>query len=70
VSPVRKIDGVLMYSVQDVADKLGVSTFSIERYVRAGRISAVKIGRETLISQDALHAFLKGQSTRATGRTG
>lgn len=46
------------YSVQEVADILKVSKRTIFRYLQAGQLHAVKIGKSYRISQEQLEAFL------------
>lgn len=51
------------YSTQDVADRLGVSIFTIRRYIQAGKLEAIKLDGGYRVSRTALDAFL---SLRAT----
>ena len=51
-------------SVEEVAQELGASVASIRRYVRAGRLKAVKVGRRALVLPDELHRFLTGREAR------
>ncbi len=49
---------------QQVADALGLSLTSIKRFIKAGRIKAVKIGRLSRIPAEELERFaaeLKGE---------
>jgi len=52
------------YSTQDVADRLGVSIFTIRRYIQSGKLEAVKLDGGYRVSRTALDRFL---SERATG---
>ncbi len=55
------MDNFKFYTVQDVADILGVTKFTIVRYIRAGQIQAVKIGKYWRITPEALQAFIDAQ---------
>jgi excisionase family DNA binding protein len=46
-----------LYSVEDVADLLGLHVKTVRGYVRDGRLEAVRIGRQYRIPVDALEAF-------------
>jgi excisionase family DNA binding protein len=48
-------------SVQEVADRLGVSVFTIRRYIRAGKLRAVKLDGVYRLSRDDLAEFLKSR---------
>lgn len=50
-----------IYTLQEAADLLKVSTRSILRYIKAGRLKATKIG-QWRVSESALNEFLN-QST-------
>jgi len=57
-------------SPQDLADRLGVSVFTIRRYIRAGKLPAVKLDGGYRIGRDDIAEFLKsreigGSSDRA-----
>ena len=49
-------------TVQDVADKFGVSTASVRRWIRLGRLGALRLGPEPgaslRVTEGALVAFL------------
>jgi excisionase family DNA binding protein len=48
-------------TVQDVADRLGVSVFTIRRYIRAGKLRAVKLDGGYRLSRDDLADFLRSR---------
>lgn len=47
------------YSTQEVADRLGVSVFTIRRYIRAGKLRAVKLEGVYRVRRRDLAAFLR-----------
>jgi excisionase family DNA binding protein len=49
---------VLTVGVREAAGMLGVSPWSIRRWVRLGRLPAVKLGRRTVLELAALHRFV------------
>lgn len=53
------------YSTQDVADRLGVSIFTIRRYIQAGKLEAVKLDGGYRVSRTALDEFLARRSMPA-----
>lgn len=48
-------------SVQEVADRLGVSVFTIRRYIRAGKLRAVKLDGVYRLSREDLAEFLRSR---------
>jgi excisionase family DNA binding protein len=49
---------VLTIGVREAATILGVSPWSIRRWVRLGWLPAVKLGRRTVLELTALHRFI------------
>lgn len=43
-----------MYSVEEVADLLGLHVRTVRRYIREGRLKAVRIGKQYRIGRDGL----------------
>lgn len=48
-------------SAQEVADRLGVSVFTIRRYIRTGKLRAVKLDGQYRLSPDDLAEFLRSR---------
>ncbi len=48
-------------SVQEVADRLGVSVFTIRRYIRAGKLRAIKLEGVYRLSREDLSEFLRSR---------
>lgn len=46
-----------MYSVEEVADRLGLHVRTVRGYIRTGRLKAVRIGKQYRIAQADLQAF-------------
>ena len=46
------------FLVSEIAEKLRVSEMTIYRYIKAGKLSAYKTGKEFRISQDDFNEFL------------
>lgn len=46
-----------MFSVEQVADQLGLHVRTIRNYVRDGKLNAVRIGKQYRISREDLEAF-------------
>ncbi len=49
------------YSPQEVADRLGVSVYTIRRYIRAGKLRAVKLEGSYRVGRDDLAEFLRAR---------
>jgi excisionase family DNA binding protein len=57
-----------LYSVEQVADRLGLHVRTVRNYVRSGRLKAVRIGKQYRITRDALETLTgKPVETSATG---
>ncbi len=56
-----------LFSVEQVAERLGLHVRTVRHYVRGGRLKAVRIGKQYRISQDDLEAFT-GQPASAFDR--
>jgi excisionase family DNA binding protein len=54
----------LFYTTSEVAKQLRVSHLTIYRYIKAGRLSAYKIGRDFRISHSALSKFLQERKVK------
>lgn len=46
-----------LYSVEQVADRLGLHVRTIRNYVRDGKLNAVRIGKQYRISREDVEAF-------------
>lgn len=57
------------YSVQDVADRLGLHVRTVRGYVRDGQLPAVRIGKQYRITQSALEGFTGGPVPATPGET-
>jgi excisionase family DNA binding protein len=58
-----------LYSVDEVAKRLGLHVRTVRSYVRSGRLRAVRIGKQYRVAQDALEA-LTGGTAAATAAPG
>jgi len=54
-----------LYSVEQVAERLGLHVRTVRSYVRDGRLRAVRIGKQYRISQDDLDALVGHTAPRA-----
>ena len=55
---------VTLYDVTEVAELLNLSRYTIHRYIRKGRLPAVKSGGHWLVSDTALFDFLHGKTVK------
>ena len=56
----REIDGIKMYTLFEVAQKLHLTERTLHTYIKNKKIKAVKIGGRWYISEDNLKNFLNG----------
>jgi len=50
------------YTIDELALMLKVTYLTVYRWIRAGKLKAVKAGKQYRISQDMLNKFLKNKS--------
>jgi len=50
--------GYKMYSTKELANLLQVSTVSVIKYIRSGKLKGQRIGRSYFVSEEALKQFL------------
>jgi excisionase family DNA binding protein len=46
-----------LYSLEDVASRLGLNVRTVRGYVRSGRLKAIKIGKQYRVSRESLEAL-------------
>jgi putative resolvase len=51
------------YDLDEIAKILGTSTETIRRYVRSGKLKAIKIGRDYKVSEENLQKMIKDNET-------
>jgi len=51
-----------MYSLDQVADRLGLQVRTVRSYVRSGRLHAIRIGKQYRVSQESLQVLIGGRS--------
>lgn len=49
------------YDVKQVSEKLGVRVEAIRRYIKNGRLKAVKVGNKYIVSEDNYNDFINGK---------
>lgn len=65
----KVILGVELYTLQEVADTLGVTIQTIRGYVRKGLLTPTLIGKTKYISTDALREYLTNPERKGKVRT-
>jgi len=50
------------YTIQEVADMLKVAYLTVYRWIKAGKIEAIRIEKQYRISKEALDKFIKSKS--------
>jgi excisionase family DNA binding protein len=56
---------ILTMSIKDAAAQLGLTHWTLRKYVRQGRLPAVRIGRRLLIEPAALQRLITNGRTEA-----
>ena len=51
-----------LYSVKDLQEILPITPLTIREYIRKGKITGHKIGKNWFVSRENLEAFLEGKS--------
>lgn len=57
----ERLDGLRQYSLTELEGVVGVSHRTLMRYVKDGKLKAVKIGGKWRVSEANLKAFLNGE---------
>src|SRR5476651_307494 len=58
-----------MYSLDQVADRLGLHVRTVRAYVRAGRLKAIRIGKQYRVAREELESIIgAGNSREAVAR--
>jgi excisionase family DNA binding protein len=55
----KRINKIKFYLTEEISDILGLSEWSVRKYIHSGRIHAIKIGSAWHISNESLNEFLK-----------
>jgi excisionase family DNA binding protein len=53
-----------MYSLDRVAERLGLHVRTVRAYVRSGRLKAIRIGKQYRVSREELEAIVGASNTR------
>jgi excisionase family DNA binding protein len=53
-----------LYTVRDVASRLGVHPETVRRLIHDGRLDAVRVGRVLRVDSTSLHGFLVNQRVK------
>lgn len=56
-------------TVDEVADRLRVGPWTVREWIAAGRLSAIKPGKQYLISQSALECFERSVGNESNGES-
>ena len=56
---ISKMTDIKVYTTEEALEVLKVTQRTLYRYIKAGQIKAIKLGREYRITEDALKDFLE-----------
>ncbi|HOX40194.1 MAG TPA: helix-turn-helix domain-containing protein [Candidatus Brocadiia bacterium] len=57
-----------VYSLQEIADAYGMGKRTLRLHVKQGRLRARRIGRELMVTEADLAAYLAGDGDKASGK--
>lgn len=60
--PHFKIEGVKYYTVPEAASLLCTTAQTIRKYLREGKLMAVRVGRNLIVSGNSISSFLEGKT--------
>jgi excisionase family DNA binding protein len=63
-------DGLKLYSIQELSDKLHVSTVTLRKYIHEGRLKGQKIAGKWLVTGENMQEFLSGSPEREKVKQG
>jgi len=64
----KKVLGVTLYDVHEIADMLDVSKTTIHNYVNGGKLEAQRIGGKLYCSENSIKMFINGDVKREQKR--
>jgi len=50
-----------VYTVEEIAEILKVSTFTVRNYIKSGKLKAINTGGAVRVSEENLKAFIDGE---------
>jgi excisionase family DNA binding protein len=59
-----ELNDTALYTVRDVASRLGVHPETVRRLIHDGRLDAVRVGRVLRVDSTALNGFLVNQRVK------
>ena len=65
-----EFSGKLLWNIKEAALALGLSPWTIRRYITDGRIASVKVGRRVLIEPNECRRFVDAQKRDTGGSRG
>jgi excisionase family DNA binding protein len=61
-----EVNDTALYTVREVASRLGVHPETVRRLIHDGRLDAVRVGRVLRVDSTSLHGFLVNQRVKPT----
>lgn len=58
----RQIGELILYDLQELSGRLGLTVFSLREYVKKGKIRARKLGNKYFVTQEALNEYFNNHS--------
>lgn len=61
---IDKVDPLRAFSVDEVAERLSISPYTVRELLKQGTIKGMKVGRIWRVSSEALDSYLRGTHRR------
>ena len=68
IAPAARTKNDPFFTIQDIADELGVTDRTVRNLIKAEALEAVRVGRMIRVRSSALQRFLNDRSTRRRRR--
>ena len=59
----KEIFGVKHYDIKETAEMLGISTTSVQNYIKSGNMKAAKVGGRWLLKEEDIKVYLENAWT-------
>lgn len=55
------LEDMRLYSLAEAEDIVGLTSQTLKRHIKAGKLEAVKIGNRWKVTRDALERYIRGE---------
>jgi len=65
----KEIFGVKHYDIKETAEMLGISTTSVQNYIKSGNMKAAKVGGRWLLKEEDIKVYLENAWTDSSKKS-